>query len=106
MKNNFIKRKIIQLRVSFCNRKINRIIRKITKLNFRRESVTATRDRLVLAINNAYYSYGENRDFEKNKSSEISKIDFELCAIGDTVRYLTDKIDTERTKIVSFKRSL
>ena len=102
----FIKKKIIQLRVSFCDFKINSISKKIHKLNKRRESAYITRSRLVMAINNGKYGYEEIRDFERSKSSEIVKIDYEVCAIQESLNSLFTKIDNERRKIVQITESL
>lgn len=104
--NRFFKRKIIQLRVSLCNRVINRITKKIHKLNKCRESAFDTRSRLVLAINNGKYDYEEIHDFEKSKSSQIVKIDYEVCAIQENINFLCNKIDKERKKIIAFNKSL
>lgn len=104
--SKFIKKKIIQLRLSFCDRKIKCINRKIYKLNKRRESAYNTRDRLVLAINNGHYGYEEIRDFEKIKSSEIVKIDYEVCAIQESLNSLFSKAEAERNKMIQIKQSL
>ena len=106
MKSNFFKKKFIQLRISLCDRKIKRIAKKISKLNIRRESATTTRDRLVLAINNGHYGYDEIEEFERRKSSQISKVDYELCAIDESTNDLTKLMVEERNRKYKMIRSL
>ena len=59
-----------------------------------------------MAINNGKYGYEEIRDFERSKSSEIVKIDYEVCAIQESLNSLFTKIDNERRKIVQMTESL
>lgn len=102
----WFKRKIIQLRISLCNRKITAITKKVYKLNKMRESAYDTRNRLILSIKHSHYEYGEKQNFERNRSSEIVKIDYRICAIQESSKTLFGKIDKERGKIAKMYKSL
>lgn len=106
MLTRIIRRKIIQVRIFFCNSHIDRISRKIAKLNARRESIFATRRKLVSSINQGPFAYLKVRDIEKTQSSQITKIDYEAYALQQSIAFLDSKIDRIRSKIFIFNKSL